>query len=209
MNIEPCVYIVDDDDAVRDGLGLVLEMAGFAYQAFESAEQFLVAYCPRQPSCLLLDINMPGLNGLELQEELKRRGIQLPITFLTAYGDIPTTVRAMKGGAIDFLTKPVPSKQLIEHIQSMLQQAIQLYEKCQAKRALCSRLNNLTSREMELLPLIAAGLSNKEIARDLGISYRTMEVHRARILEKTGVTTLLELGHLCEACKLSPEIKPE
>lgn len=209
MNIEPCVYIVDDDDAVRDGLGLVLEMAGFVYHAFESAEQFLAAYCPRQPGCLLLDINMPGLNGLELQEELNRRGIQLPITFLTAYGDIPTTVRAMKGGAVDFLTKPVPSKQLIEHIQSMLQQATQLYEKCQAMHTLCSRLNHLTPREMELLPHIAAGLSNKEIARNLGISYRTMEVHRARILEKTGVVTLLELGHLCEACHLPLKPKPE
>jgi FixJ family two-component response regulator len=209
MIIEPCVYIVDDDDAVRDGLGLVLEMAGFAYQAFESAEQFLAAYCPGQPGCLLLDINMPGLNGLELQEELNRRAIHLPIIFLTAFGDIPMTVRAMKGGAVDFLTKPVPSKQLIEHIQSMLQQAIHLYEKHQAQRALCSRLNNLTSREMELLPLIASGLSNKEIARDLGISYRTVEVHRARILEKTGVATLLELGHLCQTCKISLEIKPE
>lgn len=209
MSIEPCVYIVDDDDAVRDGLGLVIEMADITYQAFESAEQFLAAYCPGQPGCLLLDINMPGLNGLELQEELNRRGIQLPITFLTAYGDIPMTVRAMKGGAVDFLTKPVPSKLLVEHIRSMLRQAALMHKQYQATRALCNRLNNLTARELEILPLIAAGLSNKEIARDLEISYRTMEVHRARILEKTGVATLLELGHLCETCNLPLKPKPE
>jgi FixJ family two-component response regulator len=209
MSMQPCVYVVDDDDAVRDGLGLVIEMAGFAYQAFESAEQFLAGYTPGQPGCLLLDINMPGLNGLELQEELSRRGIQLPIIFLTAYGDIPMTVRAMKAGAVDFMTKPVPSKLLIERIRDVLAQAKQLHEQYLAEQARYDCINKLTSRELELLPLIAAGLSNKEIARDLGISYRTMEVHRARILEKTGVTTLLELGHLCEACKLLPKSKPE
>ncbi len=207
MSIEPCVYVVDDDAAVRDGLGMVLEMAGISFQAFNSAEHFLEAYCPGKPCCLLLDINMPGLNGLELQRELSRRGIQPPIIFLTGYGDIPMTVQAMKGGAVDFFTKPVPSKQLVERIQTVLQQATQMYEQHRAERARCNRLNTLTCRELELLPLIAAGMSNKEIARDLGISYRTMEVHRARILEKTGVTTLLELGRLCEACKISPEKK--
>ncbi len=208
MNIEPCIFIVDDDYAVRDGLGLVFETANLSYQTFDSAEHFLQAYCPGKPGCLLLDMNMPGLNGLELQDELRRRNIHLPIIFLTAHGDIPTTVRAVKAGAVDFLTKPVPSKLLIERIQAVLQHEAQIHEKNMTERALCNRLNNLTSREFEILPLVVQGHSNKEIAQQLGISYRTVEIHRARILHKTGVTTLLELARLCEACKFPPELIP-
>ena len=137
MNVEPCVYVVDDDDAVRDGIGMLLEIAGINFQAFNSAEHFLEAYCPGKPSCLVLDINMPGLNGLELQEELNRREIQLPIIFLTAYGDVPTSVRAMKVGAVDFLIKPVPSEQLIERIQAVLQEATEQYQ-AQDKRSVAA-----------------------------------------------------------------------
>ena len=208
MNSQPCVYIVDDDVAVRDSLKLVIEIAELACQTFESAEHFLQAYCPGRPGCLLLDVNMPGMNGDELQAELIRRNIRLPIIFLTAYQDIPTTVRVIKAGAIDFLTKPVPSRVLIEHIQTVLEQEAQRHEHAMAEQALCNRLNLLTSRELELLPLLVAGLANKEIARQLGISHRTVEVHRARILNKTGATNLLELARMCEACKLQYGPKP-
>jgi FixJ family two-component response regulator len=204
MNTQPCVYIVDDDYAVRDALGLVMETAGLAYQTFESAEDFLQNYCPGQPGCLLLDVNLPGLNGPELQAELTGRNIHLPIIFLTAYGDIPMSVRAIKAGAVDFLTKPVPSILLIERIQTVLQHEALLYEQHMAEHALCNRLNSLTARELEILPLVLAGHSNKEIARHICISYRTVEIHRSRILKKTGVTNLLELARLCEACKLPP-----
>lgn len=207
MNIQPCVFIVDDDYAVRDGLGLVLETAGLTCQTFESAEHFLQAYCPGQPSCLLLDVNMPGLDGLELQAELIRRDMRLPIIFLTAYGDIPMSVRAIKAGAVDFLTKPVPAQLLIERIQTALQQEIQRREQALAEQAICRRINNLTPREMEVMSLAVASYSNKEIARQLGISYRTIEVHRSRIMSKTGATNLLELAQLCEACGLLPEAK--
>jgi FixJ family two-component response regulator len=208
MNMQPCVYIVDDDNAVRDGLGLIIEMAGFNFQAFASAEQFLESYCAGPPSCLLLDVNMPGMTGDELQNELNRRNIHLPIIFLTGYGNIPLTVRTIKAGAVDFLTKPVPSKLLIERIKTVLEQETEIHEQTLAQEALRNRLNTLTSRELEVLPLIVGGQSNKEIARVLGISYRTMEVHRARILHKTGVNTILELGHLCEACQIIPKPKP-
>jgi FixJ family two-component response regulator len=209
MNTQPCVFIVDDDYAVRDGLGLVIETAGLPYQAFESAEHFLQTYCPSKPGCLLLDVNMPGLNGLELQTELIRRNItHLSIIFLTAHGDIPMTVRAVKAGAVDFLTKPVPSKLLIERIQAALQQQTRTHQQNTAERALCNRLNNLTSREMEILPLVVEGHSNKDIARLINISFRTVEIHRARILKKTGVANLLELARLCEACKLPSEPTP-
>ena len=207
MNIQPCVFIVDDDDAVRDSLGLVFETAGLVYRTFESAEHFLETYSPDTPGCLLLDMSMPGLNGDELQVELIRRNIHLPIIFLTAYGDIPMSVRAIKAGAVDFLTKPVPSKQLIERIQAVLKHEAQIQEQNRAKQTLCDRLNCLTSRELELLPLIVAGKSNKEIARQLDVSHRTIEIHRARVLKKTGAANLIELAHLYEACQLQPETK--
>ncbi|MDD5462809.1 MAG: response regulator [Methylococcales bacterium] len=204
MSTQSCVFIVDDDDAVRDSLGLVMEAAGFNYQAFESAEHFLKAYCPDMPGCLLLDVNMPGMNGNELQAELIHRNIHLPIIFLTAHGDIPLTVRVIKAGAVDFLTKPIPSAVLIERIQAVLQREDQIQEQAMAEHALCDCLNSLTSREWEVLPLILEGHSNKQIARHLGISYRTIEIHRARIMKKTGVTNLMELARLCETCKLPP-----
>ena len=208
MSIQPCVFIVDDDYAVRNSLELVIETAGLACQTFESAEHFLQSYCPGKSGCLLLDVNMPGMNGDELQTELIRRNIHLPIIFLTAYADIPLTVRTIKAGAVDFLTKPVPSKLLLERIQEVLRHEDQLHDQVMADQARCNRLNSLTSRELEVLPLVLSGHSNKEIARHLGISYRTIEVHRARILKKTGVTNLMELALLCEACKLPAGPKP-
>ena len=207
MNIQPCIFIVDDDHAVRDALGLIMETAGLAYQAFESAEQFLQTYCPVQPGCLLLDVNLPGLNGHELQAELISRNIHLPIIFLTAYGDIPMTVRAIKAGAVDFLTKPVPRKLLLERIEAVLQNEAMAHEHDIAKQAQCSCLNTLTARELEILPLVLAGHPNKIIAKHLGVSYRTIEIHRIRILKKTGTTHLLELANLCQACQISPAPK--
>ena len=208
MNTQPCVFIVDDDFAVRDSLQLIMETAGLDYQAFDNAEHFLQSYCPDKPGCLLLDVNMPGMNGDELQAELIRRNIHLPIIFLTAYGDIPMTVRTIKAGAVDFLTKPVPRKLLLERIQDALQHEDQMHEQVMAKQDLCNRLNTLTPRELEVLPLVLAGHSNKEVARNIGISYRTVEIHRARILKKTGATSLLELARLCEACKIQHGPKP-
>jgi len=201
MSFQPCVFIVDDDDAVRDALGLVIETAGLACQAFESAERFLDGYRPGGPGCLLLDVNLPGLSGHELQAELIRRNMHLPIIFLTAYGDIPMTVRAIKAGAVDFLTKPVPGKLLIERIQAVLQHESQMHE---AGQALCTNLYNLTSRELEVMSLVVAGHSNKAIARRLSISHRTVEIHRARVMTKTGASNILELARLCEACRFPP-----
>lgn len=207
MNIQPCVFIVEDEYAVRHSLGLIMETAGYAYRTFESAEVFLQNYNPGQPGCLLLDVNLPGLNGDELQAELIRRKIHLPIIFLTAYGDIPMTVRAIKAGAVDFLTKPVPRDLLIERIQSVLQHETQIHEQTAEQALGMSQQYGLTSREMEIMSLVVAGHSNKEIGRQLGISYRTVEIHRARILKKTGTTNPLELARLCEACNFPPSPK--
>ncbi|WP_020485258.1 response regulator transcription factor [Methylomonas sp. MK1] len=202
MNTQPCVFVVDDDDAVRDSLGLVFETAGLAYQTFASAECFLERYCPDQPGCLVLDVNMPGLDGHELQAELIRRHIHLPIIFLTAYGDIPMTVRAMKAGAVDFLTKPVSTDLLLDRVQAALQIEINTHAQAIKGQAQCNRLSGLTSRELEIMEMVVAGLTNKEIARRLGISHRTVEIHRAKVMEKTGATNLLELARIYEACRL-------
>ncbi|MFA5982748.1 MAG: response regulator [Methylococcaceae bacterium] len=198
MTRRASIYIIDDDLAVREALCLIIENAGFNCQAFNSAEEFLSLYKPVEWCCLLLDVNLPGINGHELQAELSHRGINLPIIFLSAYANIPMTVRAIKSGAADFLTKPVPSKLLIERIESILldysQQQVQHTQNLDFR----SRIKNLTLREMQVLPLVIAGHANKEIAQKLGISHRTVETHRARILKKTNTANFLELSRISE-----------
>ena len=208
MNKQFCVFIVDDDDDVREALSLAVETAELSCQAFASAELFLQAYQANLPGCLLLDIKMPGMSGFELQAELIRRHIDLPIIFLTAHGDIPMSVRAIKEGAVDFLTKPVSTSLLLDRINSIKQLAIQKHQQTIAVEAINLRLNRLSARELEILPLLLMGHSNKEIARRLGISYRTMEIHRAQILKKTGAINLLELKRLCEDYHFPDVSKP-
>lgn len=209
MKSQPCVFIVDDDDAVRDGLAMVIESVGLSCQAFENAEHFLETYAPGTPGCLVLDINMPGIRGDELQAELNRRHIRLPIIFLTSYGDIPTSVRTIKAGAVDFLTKPVKISELIDRIQTELQNEIQKNEQYKGEMDFRNRLNSLTPREMNVLPLTIGGMPNKEIAQKLGISFRTVELHRTNILRKTGAANFLELARQCEAIRFSFETERE
>jgi FixJ family two-component response regulator len=209
MNSQPCVFIVDDDDAAREGLALVIETLGLTCQAFENAERFMESYVTGTPGCLVLDMNMPGMNGDELQEELNRRHIHLPIIFLTAYGDIATTVRTIQAGAVDFMTKPVQINLLIERIQTVLKQEATMFEKNMEDLDFRNRILCLTPREMEILPLAIAGIANKEIAKQLGISYRTVETHRTRILLKTETTNFLELAKKCETSQISLEPKGE
>lgn len=199
----PTVFVVDDDAAVRDSVCLLLETAGLAVEAHDSAESFLAALDPQRYGCLVLDMRMPGMGGLELQAELARRGALLPIIFLTAHGDIPMTVRAMKAGAADFLTKPVDGAELIERIEAALVRARADRESEAARQEARARLAALTEREQEILALAVAGCTNKDIARRLGISFRTVEVHRSHILLKTGAATLIELAQLVAAGGLS------
>jgi RNA polymerase sigma factor (sigma-70 family) len=190
------VFVVDDDAAVRGGLTLLFETAGLSVQTFESADAFLAAFDPASSGCLVLDVKMPGKTGPELQQEMTRRGLQIPILFLTAHGDIPTTVQAMKGGALDFLTKPVDALVLLERVRAALEFNRKERERGEAKSAVREVLATLTERERLVLALAVAGLQNKEIAQRLGISYRTVEVHRSHILLKTGASTLLGLAQL-------------
>ncbi|ESS71716.1 nodulation protein W [Methyloglobulus morosus KoM1] len=198
MTTAPCVYIVDDDGAVRNGLRMFLETAGLKCKTFADAEQFLAQYRPEGSGCLILDVNLPGLNGPQLQRELNRLKIRLPIIFLTAYGDIPMSVRAIQAGAVDFLTKPIQSDALIKRILEVLDQEAEKEISMDKEQGFHGLVNTLTEREMEILPLAIAGIPNKEIGHRLGISHRTVEVHRIRILKKTGCQNFLELSRLCE-----------
>lgn len=206
------VCIVDDDDAVRDGLALLLETAGFAVKAYDSAEAFLAVCAPQGCGCccLVLDEQMPGMNGSELQAVLARRGVSLPIIFLSAHGDIPTAVQAIKAGALDFLTKPVDGEVLIERVRAALSQYGENTQREAAHQALCDRVASLTEREREVMRLAVAGQVNKAIAQQLGISHRTVEIHRARVMQKTGVANLVELVRLAASCKhvLEPVTEP-
>ena len=190
------VFIVDDDAAVRGGLSMQLEAAGFPVKAFASAEDFITAICPAVIGCLVLDVRMPGMTGPDLQLELARRNINLPIIFLSGHGDIPLAVKSIQAGAMDFLTKPVSGSVLIERIQMALQLSAEQWKKDAENKMLQERLATLTIREQEVLELALAGYSNKEIATSLGISFRTVEHHRSRILLRTGTDNLFKLAPL-------------
>lgn len=198
----PIVYIVDDDAAVRDSLSLLCETAGLEAECHDSAESFLAAYQAEQPGCLVLDVRMGRMSGPELHAELNRRGSRLPVIYLTGHGDIPMTVRAMKAGAADFLTKPVDGAALLDRVQAALRHSCELLDRQQARICQHQRLAELTSREREVMLLALAWQPNKLIAKQLGISHRTVEIHRSRILQKTGAASMLELAQLAADCGL-------
>ncbi|MBK7664517.1 MAG: response regulator transcription factor [Sterolibacteriaceae bacterium] len=197
------VFIVDDDAAVRDGLSMLCESAGLRAECFDCAEAFLATYRPQRPGCLVLDVRMPRMSGPQLHEELARHGDPPPIIYLTAHGDIPTTVQAIKAGAQDFLTKPVDGALLIGRIQAALARDLATRQRSAALADQCARLAELTEREREIMTLAVAGESNKVIAKHLGISHRTVEIHRTHILHKTGASNVLELAKLAAECGLT------
>jgi FixJ family two-component response regulator len=187
------VYIVDDDEAVRDSLRWLLEANGYRVRAYISAESFLEDYDPNQVGVLIADVRMPGMSGLELQEQLIARKAPLPIVFITGHGDVPMAVTTMKKGAIDFLEKPFNESDLREIVARMLEQATQRVSKFQAQRDHEAMLARLTAREQQVLERIVAGRLNKQIADDLGISIKTVEAHRANIMEKLNANTVADL----------------
>ena len=196
MNDRAKIFIVDDDAAVRDSLAMLLEAAGYAIESFQSAADFLASYTPSTRECIILDVDMPDMDGPALQGELARRGLRLPVIFLSGHGTIPVTVRAIKAGAVDFLTKPVDGSELLGHVQKALEKDSLRQKKIGSYQSIYSRLATLTKREREVLMLAISGLASKEIGHRLGISYRTAEIHRAHILQKTGASNLLELAHI-------------
>jgi two-component system response regulator FixJ len=193
---EPTVYIVDDDDAVREALGALLGSVCLSFQSFASAEAFLTVASPHMRGCLLLDVRMPGMSGLELQRKLQEQGIALQIVIITGHGDVPMAVRALKAGASDFIEKPFNEQDLLDRIQTCLQDDHHLWHTRQALDEAAARFCTLTPRERAVMELIAAGDHTKKIAAQLEIQDRTVDVHRFNIMRKVGVRTLAELLRL-------------
>ena len=196
MNLIPkrgTVYVVDDDEAVRDSVQWLLEGQDFRVRCFESAEAFLSRYDPREIACLIVDIRMGGMSGLELQDRLVERQSPLPVAFITGHGDVPMAVDTMKKGAMDFIQKPFKEDKLVPLVERMLEQARAAFAEHQQAANRDALLSKLTGREAQVLERIVAGRLNKQIADDLGISIKTVEAHRANILEKLGATTVADL----------------
>lgn len=193
MTAKPTVYIVDDDDAVRRGLTALLAAKGFAVEAFASADAFLAFGPPYPGGCVLIDIRLPKMSGLELQRELKRRGIALPVIIITGHGDVPVAVAALKAGAVDFLEKPFDSESILGAIDEALRVAPIGGGLPVDRESIAERIGRLTTREREVMELVVEGQPNKAIAHRLNIALRTVEIHRARVMEKTGARNLSEL----------------
>ena len=203
INTDATIFIIDDDPAIRDSLTLMLVQEGFTVRTFESAEAFLENIQTEHFGCAIVDIRMTGMDGMQLQDSLTKHHIQLPIIFLTGHGDIPMSVRAIKAGAIDFLTKPVTREKLMASIRYALVESDKLlYEQASHKNAK-SHLAELTERERDVMALAIQGHSNKDIARQLGISHRTVEIHKSKIMHKTGANNLLDLVRIANQGSLN------
>jgi FixJ family two-component response regulator len=187
------VYVVDDDEAVRDSVQWLLEGKDFRVRCFESAESFLSRYDPREIACLVVDIRMGGMSGIELQDRLIERKSPLPIVFITGHGDVPMAVDTMKKGALDFIQKPFKEDELVAVVERMLDHAKEVFADSQQAASRDALLAKLTSREAQVLERIVAGRLNKQIADDLGISIKTVEAHRANIMEKLNANTVADL----------------
>jgi FixJ family two-component response regulator len=187
------VFVVDDDVSVRESLELLIAYAGWQAQTFESAQQFLDAARVQAPSCLLLDVSMPGLNGLELQKRVASERADMPIIFITGHGDVPTTVQAMKAGAVEFLTKPLRAEVVIGAIASALERSRVALDHEEQMHALRDRYASLSKRECEVMALVVAGLLNKQVGSELGISVVTVKTHRGRMMQKMNAASLPHL----------------
>ncbi|MCE5303006.1 MAG: response regulator [Planctomycetaceae bacterium] len=196
MEAEPTVFIIDDDPAVRQALGVLIRSMRLRAEAFESAQQFLDTFDASRPGCLLVDVRMPGISGLELLEQLERHDICLPAIVMSAYGDVPMVVRAMKAGALNFLEKPCRDQQLWEAIQEAIKWDAAHRQQVVLRSKVLHRLKRLTPGEQEVLRLLIEGKSNKTIATELGLSVRTIEVRRAKLMRKMKAESLAELIRL-------------
>jgi two-component system response regulator FixJ len=187
------VFIVDDDDGVRSSIRLLLKSVGLAAMPMASAQEFLAAFDATQPGCLVLDIRMPAMSGMELQQQLNLRGATIPVIFITGHGDVPMAVEAMQHGAFDFLQKPFRDQELIDRVQKALARDSETRAALQKHDQIRQKLQALTPRETEVLELMIKGKQNKVMAADLGLSQRTVEIHRAHVMEKMGANSVAQL----------------
>jgi FixJ family two-component response regulator len=200
----PTVIVIDDDPVLREALGSLLRSVGFQAKLLASVSEFLESGRPEGPSCLVLDVRLPGRSGFDLQRELAAMHIQLPIIFMTGHGDIPMSVRAMKGGAIEFLTKPFRDQDLLDAIQLGLERDSAWLEEEKLTAGLRAHFETLTPREREVMVRVVAGRLNKQIAHDLGISEVTAKVHRGQVMRKMKASSLPDLARMADKLKLSP-----
>jgi FixJ family two-component response regulator len=194
----PIVFVVDDDPSVRRAIKRLIESVGLQVEPFGSAEEFLLGKRPNAPSCLVLDIRLPGISGLDFQHKLAEANIQIPIIFVTAHGDIPMTVRAMKAGAVEFLTKPFRDQDLLDAIHLALEKDRALRQREAELVVLRERFESLTPRERELLPWVVSGLPNKQIGDTLGTSEATVKAHRSQLMRKMSASSMAELVRMTE-----------
>ena len=202
------VCVVDDDQSVRRALRRLFKSAGYAAEAFASAEDYLARKIFEGSICLVLDVRMPGLKGPGLQEALEKRGACEQIVFLTGHGDVPTATRAMKQGAVDFLTKPFDDKELIEAVKRALGRSKEYLRKREQRRVARGRVDKLTPREFEVLRFVVMGLLNKQIAAEMDTAEKTIKVHRGRVMQKLGVTSVADLVRISQRAGVSPARNP-
>ncbi len=193
MTNNPTVFVVDDDEAVRSSLRWLIESTGQAVETYASAADFLTAYGGGRPGCLLLDVRMPQMGGLDLQKKLTEHPIPIPIIFISAHATVPVAVRAMRYGAVDFFTKPFDNQALLDRLGECVQENTHLWNESVLKNAVASRRASLSAREREVMDRVVAGQPNKIIAAELNISIKTVEAHRAKVMEKMGAASLAEL----------------
>jgi len=204
MNPAATILLVDDDPGVRRAIARLLRSAGYQVTAFESAQEFLAAQVPEGPGCLVLDVRMPEVGGLELQQMLERSNQLRPIVFITGHGDVPTSVQAMKAGAVDFLTKPVAEADLLAAVERALARDAEERRKRAADQVLRDRLARLSARERQIFELVAAGLLNKQIGARLGTGERTVKLHRARVMKKLEADSTADLVRIAERLGIMP-----
>ncbi|CAN1722606.1 Nodulation protein W [Hyphomicrobium sp. 1Nfss2.1] len=201
------VYVIDDDESIREALRSLLATVGLDVRTFATTREFLEVKRPDAASCLVLDVRLPGVSGLDFQGELTRSGIAFPIIFISGHGDIPMTVRAIKAGAIEFLTKPFREQELLDAVQAGIQQDRERRENAAGMVGLQERLGSLTAREREVMELVVTGLMNKQIAGELNLSEITVKVHRGNVMHKMGAKSLAELVRMAVKLGLSPAQK--
>jgi FixJ family two-component response regulator len=195
---EEVIAVVDDDPWARDGLQRLIRSAGWKTETFESAQEFLARRDAQQPTCLVLDLQLPGLSGLDLQKRMAEVGLEIPIVFLTGHGDIPASVQAMKAGAVEFLTKPVDEEKLLQAIQEAIERDQRIRQRHATTRELRERYESLTGREQEVLHQVVSGLLNKQIAAELNITEFTVKFHRGHIMRKMRANSLADLVRMAE-----------
>jgi FixJ family two-component response regulator len=203
---EPIVLVIDDDPDVRDGLKALLHSVNLESKVYKSAPEFLRSKLPDQVSCLILDVRLPGLSGLDFQAELAKVNINIPIIFITGYGDIPMSVKAMKAGAVEFLTKPVREQDLLDAVRAALSQDRERRKSEERMQDLRTRFEALSQREQEVMGLVAAGLMNKQVAAEIGIVEVTVKVHRHNIMKKLGAKSLADLVRMSDALGLQRRV---